>query len=222
MLHNTPAEAASIPVPRDLVVDADRRAAAVAAGLVAAGVALVVGVVAQLALRQTPAAGVVLPAAAFVAAVAGAGAAAWRWFVVVDDACAADRAARARAVFFGAVALLAPLALHGVLQVWRWAPLVEIAVGTTRSFGAWVQASLMYVPHTHVVFAGLWAVRGFLRRGKPSLRFIAAATVGVTLFDIVLWGVYGLLPTGYVAVTLLVLLPGLRWLEGVVDDALGG
>lgn len=211
----TPAAAAQIPVPRDLVQHARRHAAAVDAGLVAVAAALVVGFVATAVVSVVDRGAAVAVYAAGFAVACAAFAVVYVARVVFPVDVSDGARAGGRAFFFFAAALVLPLAVHGLLHVWQWAPFVEIAVHRDRSFGAWVRATITYVPHTHIVFAALWALRAFGGVHRPRLAVIAAASVGVTLLDCLLWNVYGLLPTAFVAATLLLVLPLLRWLEAV-------
>ena len=210
-----PALPAQIHVPDLTSPAADRAVAAKDAALRGLGLGLVVGapvvVVVTLVIRD---------AAAATFAIAGV------WLLAVSLAMAAlattmgrvhvDVTPRAstRALLFAGLALVGPLTLHFLVHTHLWAPSEFLHFAGPfrgRTFASWQHASLVLAGPSHLVFALLCTLRAL--RGRPRLVVIGVLTTLSAMWGVPPYGLFGLLPPAFVAVTCVPLLLLMRRLE---------
>jgi hypothetical protein len=129
----------------------------------------------------------------------------------------AHDAAISQALLFAGIALVGPLTLHGFVHPNLWAPDVWTHFGRSGhdgSFASWMVASFVLTGLSHLVFAALCALRGFMsgraahdddeagqRAPRPGLVAIGVAASAAALPAVLFSGVWGLLPVLFVAVT---------------------
>lgn len=204
-----PTTPAQIHVPAVVVPVKEQVGAAATAARTVAGLTLFMGAAFLLVCafdRQSSAVTAVVLPATWVAALALAGLAAVRARRSAPSTLAVKLSWTS---LFVGLALCAPLTIHEVTAAPAWAPRFWSSL---REWPEWVRTTAMLTTQSHVLFAILLGVRGFRGRG-PSLPSIWIATVAVTALDCVVWSVYGLLPTAYVAVTAIPILVAVKHLE---------
>lgn len=215
MLPPTTASPAQVHVPDLAPPRAEVLVAAGTAARLAAGLALLMGaslLVVVVALGRVAIAPVVLPVTWAVAA----GLAALAAFISRRRWSPSSLGRQASwAILFAGIALAGPLFLHELVVAWRWA----LFFGSrTTPFIEWAGWSFVLVGHSHVLAASLLAIRGWRSSGDeprrgPRLGVIWLVVSLVPLINCFPFGLAGVLPTLYVAVTAVPLLLLVRRLE---------